>query len=56
MDVSSLYTNIDHLEGAEACYEALEKRENKTVPSILLKKTNFNRLKIQHFSFRRNIV
>ena len=24
MDVSSLYTNIDHEEGAQACYESLE--------------------------------
>ena len=38
MDVSSLYTNIDHDEGADACFEMLEKRINKTVPSSLLKK------------------
>ena len=38
MDVSSLYTNIDHDEGANACYEMLERRVNKTVGSSLLKK------------------
>ena len=38
MDVGSLYTNIDHLEGAEACYEALEKRKNKTISSSLLRR------------------
>ena len=38
MDVSSLYTNIEHEEGADACFEMLEKRINKTVPSSLLKK------------------
>lgn len=51
MDVSSLYTNIDHLEGAEACYEALEKRKNKTVPSILLKKLILIVLKSNVFRF-----
>ena len=38
MDVTSLYTNIDHDEGADACYEMLEKRVNKTVPSSPLKR------------------
>ena len=38
MDVASLYTNIDHNEGADSCYEMLEKRKNKKVPSSLLKK------------------
>ena len=37
MDVASLYTNIDHEEGANACYESLQKRKNKKVPSIQLK-------------------
>ena len=37
MDVSSLYTNIDHEEGAEACYEFLELRKNKTISSAKLK-------------------
>ena len=38
MDVSSLYTNIDQDEGAEACFQKLESRKNKTVPSSFLKK------------------
>ena len=33
MDVNSLYTNIDHKEGANAYYKKLETRKNKTVPS-----------------------
>ena len=37
MDIASLYTNIDHLEGANACYDKLEKRKNKTIPSSLLR-------------------
>ena len=38
MDVSSLYTNIDHEEGAEACYRALQSRSNKKISSRILKK------------------
>ena len=38
MDVTSLYTNIEHDEEADACYEMLERRVNKTVPSSLLKR------------------
>ena len=37
MDVNSLYTNIDHEEGAQACYEKLEQRKNKNFPSIVIK-------------------
>ena len=36
-DVSSLYTNIDQEEGAEACFKKLEQRRRKDIPSILLK-------------------
>ena len=36
-DVSSLYTNIDHEEGAEACFKKLEERKNKSIPSIGIK-------------------
>ena len=36
MDVSSLYTNIDHEEGAQACYEYLEKRKNSTLLKRLI--------------------
>ena len=38
MDVTSLYTNIDHNEGIEAVSSHLEKRRNKKVPSSLLAK------------------
>jgi hypothetical protein len=38
MDVASLYTNIDHREGAEACFEILEKRKNKKITSSRLKR------------------
>ena len=37
MDVSSLYTNIDQSEGAEACFESLEQRSHKTIPSTTLR-------------------
>ena len=37
MDVSSLYTNIHHEEGAEACFKRLEERKNKSIPSIVIK-------------------
>ena len=46
MDVVSLYTNIDQDEGAQACYEQLETRKNKRVPSILLKKLNPTGIKV----------
>ena len=39
MDVSSLsslYTNIDHKEGAESCFKKLEERKNKSIPSIVI--------------------
>ena len=38
IDVSSLYTNIDHKEGAEACFQKLEERKNKSIASIVIKK------------------
>ena len=37
MDFSSLYTNIDHEEGAEACLKKLEERRNKAISSIVTK-------------------
>ena len=37
MDITSLYTNIDHDEGANACFEMLEKRMNRKISSSLLK-------------------
>ena len=33
MDVCSLYPNIDHEEGVNACKEALEQRKDKSIPS-----------------------
>ncbi|XP_029648575.1 uncharacterized protein LOC115222486 [Octopus sinensis] len=36
MDVSSLYPNIDHNEGVEACMDAFEKQSNKSIPSNFL--------------------
>ena len=37
IDVSSLYTNIDHEEGAEVCFQKLEERKNKSIASIVIK-------------------
>ena len=37
MDVNSIYTNIDHKEGADTYYKKLETTKNKTVPSNTLK-------------------
>ena len=51
MDVRSLYTNIDHHEGAEACFEALEKRKNKTISSSLLRRLILLVLKSNIFRF-----
>lgn len=38
LDVNALYPNIDQVEGANACYEQLENRRDKTFSSALLKK------------------
>ena len=38
MDVSSLYTNIDHEEGAEASLKKLEERKNKSISPIVIEK------------------
>ena len=43
--------HIDHTEGAQACYNKLEKRNNKPVPSILLKKLILNVLRCNVFRF-----
>ena len=51
MDDNSLYTNIDHEEGADACYKKLEKRKNKTVPSNTLKNCILLILKSNIFRF-----
>ena len=51
MDVSSLYTNIDQEEGAEACFKKLEQRKRKNVPSLLLKKLILLVLRCNVFRF-----
>ena len=51
MDILSLYTNIDHEEGATACFEVLEKRKNKKIPSLLLKRLILTVLKSNVFRF-----
>ena len=51
MDVASLYTNIDHEEGADACFEKLEQRNNKKIPSKILKSLILLVLKCNVFRF-----
>ena len=51
MDVASLYTNIDHEEGAEACFQKLENRKNKKVSSRILKSLILLVLKCNAFQF-----
>ena len=55
MDVRSLYTNINHEEGAEACFQKLENRKNKTIPSSLLKTLIIFVLKSNAFKFGNSI-
>ena len=55
MDVSALYTNIDHSEGAQACFEKLEQRNNPKVPSTLLKKLILLVLKSNIFRFNEKL-
>ena len=52
MDVSSLYTNIDQTEGSEACFEKLETRESKSIPSLILKNMIMMVLQKNIFRFR----
>ena len=51
MDVSSLYTSIDHEEGAEAYFKKLEERKNKSIPSIVIKNLILMILKSNAFRF-----
>ena len=51
MDVSSLYTNINHEEDAEACFKKLEERKNKSIPSIVIKNLTFVIPKSNAFRF-----
>ena len=54
MDVSSLYTNIDQEKGAEACYQKLEQRKFKSIPSTTLKTLILKVLKFNVFRFGSN--
>ena len=51
MDVNSLYTNIDHKEGTDACYKKLKTRKNNTVQSNTLKSCILLILKSNIFRF-----
>ena len=51
MDVLSLNTNIDHEEGAEACFKKLEERNNKSISSIVIKNLILMILKSNAFRF-----
>ena len=55
MDVSSLYTNIDHQEGAEACFLKLEERKNKSISSHMLKSLILLVLRSTAFRFGNSI-
>ena len=48
---SSLFTNIDHEEGAEACFKKLEERKNKSITSIVIKSLILIILKWNAFQF-----
>ena len=55
MDVCSLYTNIDHDEGAEACHQRLEQRKNKAISSATLKSLILLVLRSTAFRFGNSI-
>ena len=55
MDVASLYTNIDHNEGVDACEEKLETRKKKSIPSSTLKSLILLVLKSNVFIFGNGI-
>ena len=55
MDVGSLYTNIDHEEGANACFHHLEKRHFKSIPSCLLKRLILLVLESNTFRFGKSV-
>ena len=54
MDVTSLYTNIDHEEGSDACFQKLETRKNKSVRSKILKDLIILVLKLQNYKRARS--
>ena len=51
LDVVSLYTNIPHEEGIEACREAWDSRENPTIPTSYLVELLTHVLKLNNFEF-----
>ena len=51
VDASSLFTNIDHEEGAEVCFKKLEERKNKSITSIVIKNLILIILKWNAFQF-----
>ena len=51
LDVVSLYTNIPHDEGIEACREAWNKRVNPTIPTRCLVELLSHVLKLNNFEF-----
>ena len=51
MDVNGLYNNIDHTEGADACYISMEKRKNKYVSSRKIRNIILFVLKNNVFKF-----
>ena len=55
MDVASLYPNIDHDEGANACFEILQKRKNRKIPSTLLTRLILLVLKSNVFRFNEQL-
>ena len=51
IDVSSLYINIYHEEGEEACFKNLEERKNKSIPSIVINNLILMIVKTNAFRF-----
>ena len=54
LDVSSLYTNIPHNDGINACYHYLSTRPNKTIPSSTLCDLIRMILTMNNFCFNNN--
>jgi hypothetical protein len=55
LDVSSLYTNIPHIEGLRACQQALDSRQDKTPPTWLIESLLDKVLKMNAFDFNGKI-
>ena len=56
MNVSSLYTNINQEQGAEAYFKKLEERKNKCIPSIVNKNSVLMILNLPIFDLAMNII